>query len=73
MEAKFASDRRMGWMRYATMERWNSDESLDALVPVERRTDGFGLSLHRAPQPNHFFHGGCGCGKYAMETGHLRR
>lgn len=61
-------------MRYATVERGNSDESSIALVPVERRTDGFGLSLHRSPQPARFFHaGGCGGVKCDMETGHLCR
>ncbi len=74
MEANCASDRRIGWMRYARMERWNSDENLVAMVSGERRTYGFGLSLHRAPQPDRFFHaGGFGCGKCDMETGHLCR
>ena len=74
MEAKFASDRRVGWMRYARMERGNSDEGLVALVSVERRTQCFGLSLHRDPQPDRFFHaGGFGCGKCDLETRHLCR
>lgn len=49
MEAKLASDRRIGSMRYARMERWNSDENLDTMVFVERRTSGFGLSFDRRP------------------------
>lgn len=74
MEAKFASDRHIGWMRYARTECPNSDENLVAMVSVERRTHGFGLSLHRDPQPDGAFHAGdYGCRKCDVETGHLCR
>jgi hypothetical protein len=45
MGAKLASGRRIGSMRYATTERWNSDEKWVAMVSGERRIGGFGLSI----------------------------
>lgn len=72
MEARFASDGRIGLMRYEILERWNGDEELVAMVPVERRIDGSGVSLHCETRPERFFSAGnLGCRKCEMETNHV--
>ncbi len=63
----------------ARLERWNDNEALVALVSIERRIPGSGMSLHRETQSEHFFRAGhfragrcrvshSGCPKSEMET-----
>ncbi|TWU25392.1 hypothetical protein Pla52o_16930 [Novipirellula galeiformis] len=58
----------------ARLERWNDNEALVALVSIERRIPGSGMSLHREIQSEHFFRAGyfraghSGCPKSEMET-----
>jgi hypothetical protein len=46
MEARFVSDGRVGLLRDARLERWNSNEELVAVVSIELRIHGSGVSLY---------------------------
>ncbi len=54
-EAWFASDGRIGLVQDARLERWNNNEELSALVSIELRMHGSGVSLHCEVQTGHFF------------------
>jgi hypothetical protein len=74
MEARFASDGRIGLMRDARLERWDGNEELVAMVSVELRIHGSGVSLHCEIQPGHFFTAGnLGYRNSEMETNHVCR
>ncbi len=74
MEARLASDGGIGLTRDARLERWNENEELVAMVSVERRIHGSGVSHHCEIPPRHFFRAGnLGCRKSDMETNHVCR
>ncbi len=74
MEARFASDGRVEFMRDARQERWNSDEELVAVVSFVLRIDGSRVSLDCKTQPGHFLRASdLGCPNGAMEARHVCR
>lgn len=71
---KVASDERIGLIRDARLERRNGHEELVAMVSVELRIHGSGVSLHCETQPGHFFRvANPGCRNSEMETNHVCR
>ena len=58
----------------ARLERWNDNEELVAMVSIERRIHGSGVSLHRETQPEPIFRAGnYGYRKSELETNLVRR
>ena len=74
METGLVFDRRIGWMWYARLERWIGNEALVAMVSVELRIDGSGVSLYDETQPEHVYGArNVGCRKSEMEPHHVCR